>query len=256
MTNHERERSNREQDASARRRCGGSAVRLLVLAALGCAVLPATTAGVHGDVPAKVYTYSINHPTHGTIGTYRNIVVDDGAQISVRNEIRVQVKVLLVVAHQEASDSREVWKQGRLVSFSGVTQENGKKTVITGEAEGQKFVVETPDGHKEAPASVFPNNPWSKNILQAKVLLGTKSGKLYKVHTGPGEAREVKVGEKAVPVEYFRVDGDAKYELWFDKRGIAVKFTEIDEKGVITFKLIEETVQPANSAAATPPSKG
>ena len=242
--------------AAARRGFGGGALRVLALAALGCGVLPATTAGLRSDVPEKIYTYSINHPTHGKIGTYRNIIVDDGAQVSVRNEIRVEVKILLVVAHQEVSDSREIWKQGRLVSFSGVTQENGKKTEITGEAEGQKFVVETPNGHKEAPASVFPNNPWSKNILNAKVLLGTKSGKLYNVHTGPGEAREVKVGEKAVPVEYFRVDGDAKYELWFDKRGIAVKFTEIDDKGVITFNLVEETVQPANSAAAIPPSKG
>lgn len=244
------------QGTVRRPRFGGTMARALALAALGCAVLPATTAGVRSDVTEKVYTYSVIHPTHGKIGTYRNRVVDDGKQTTVRNEIRVEVKILLVVAHEETSDTREVWKQGRLVSFSGVTQENGKKTTVTGEADGSKFLVETADGSKEAPADVYPNNPWSKKILSAKMLLGTKSGKLYRVHASSGEPRDVQLGERTVPTEYYRVEGDATYELWFDKRGIAVKFSETDHNGLITFNLIEETVQPASSAAAAPASKG
>jgi hypothetical protein len=245
-----------ERGCGRLRRRGYAALRALSLAAVGCAILPVTTAGVHGDVPEKVYTYSVNHPTHGNIGTYRNGIVDSGAQVVVRNEIRVQVKVLVVVAHEEASDSREMWRSGRLVSFSGVTQENGRKTVVTGEAEGPKFVVETPQGPKEAPASVYPSNPWSRAILKAKVLLGTKSGNLYRVHTGAGEPRSVVVGEKTIATEYFKVEGDAQYELWFDERGVAVKFTEIDKNGVITFNLVEETVQPANASAATSTPRG
>jgi hypothetical protein len=247
---------NREKGTAGRTHFGRTAARAFALAAAGYIAVPATTAGVHSDVPEKVYTYSVNHPTHGNIGTYRNRVVDDGKQISVRNEIRVEVKVLLVTAHQEASDTREMWKQGRLVSFSAVTQENGKKTTVTGEADGSKFLVEAPDGRKEAPADVYPNNPWSTKILNAKVLLGTKSGKLYRVHASSGERRDVQIGDKTVATEYFRVDGDATYELWFDKRGVAVKFSETDHNGLITFNLIEETVQPASSAATAPASKG
>jgi Domain of unknown function (DUF6134) len=230
--------------------------RLLGVAAIGAVLLPAATGGVRGDVPEKIYTYSIIHPTHGDIGTYRNAILDDGARIAVKNEIQVQVKVLLIVAHSEKSKSEEIWKNGRLVSFSGVTQENGKKTVVTGEAEGSKFVVEAPDGPKEAPASVFPNNPWSKAILKATVLLGTKSGKLYQVHATPGEKREITIGGRSVTTDYVRVDGDAKYELWFDERGVAVKFTEIAEHGVITFNLKSESVQPASAAAKSAADKG
>jgi hypothetical protein len=218
--------------------------------------MPAAIGGVQGDVPEKVYTYTINHPTHGDIGTYRNNIVDDGSRIAVRNEINVQVKVLLIVAHKETSKSEEIWKGGRLISFSGETQENGKKTVVTGEAEGSKFVVEAPDGQKEAPASVFPNNPWSKDILKASVLLGTKSGKLYDVHAAPAEKREITVGGRSVMTEYVRVDGDAQYELWFDERGIAVKFAEFGEHGKITFSLVSETAEPARAAAGSAADKG
>ena len=233
-----------------------AAKRLLSVAAMGVALMPAATGGVHGDVPEKVYTYSINHPTHGDIGVYQNSILDDGAEISVRNEIQVQVKVLLIVAHDETTKSKEIWKDGRLISFSGMTQENGKETVVTGEAEGAKFVVEAPDGLKEAPASVFPNNPWSKAILNATVLLGTKSGKLYNVYAEPAELRDITVGDRSVTTEYVRVLGDAKYELWFDKRGVVVKFTEIGENGVITFNLVNETVQPASASAKSAGSSG
>jgi len=230
--------------------------RFLGAITIGVALMPAATGGVRGDVPAKIYTYSINHPTHGDIGTYKNTILDDGARIAVKNEIDVQVKVLLIVAHRETSKSKEVWKDGRLMSFTGETQENGKKTVVTGEAEGSKFVVDAPDGQKEAPASVFPNNPWSKAILNATVLLGTKSGKLYRVHALPTEKREITVEGRSVMTDYVRVEGDAKYELWFDERGIAVKFAEHDEKGLITFVLKDEAVQPASAAAKSPADKG
>lgn len=230
--------------------------RVLAAGAIGAALMPAATGGVQGDVPEKVYTYSIIHPTHGDIGTYKNTILDDGARISVNNEIQVQVKVLLIVAHQEMSKSEEIWKSGRLMSFAGETQENGKKTVVTGEAEGAKFVVDAPDGQKEAPASVFPNNPWSRAILKATVLLGTKSGKLYRVHALPAEKRDITVNGSTVTTDYVRVEGDAKYELWFDERGVAVKFTEIDENGVITFDLKSETVQPASASAKGAADKG
>lgn len=230
------------------------ALRVVGLLAFALVLTPATTGGVHGDVPEKVYVYSINHPKHGEIGTFSNTILDSGSQISVNNVIDVKVRVLLVVAHKELSENEEVWKDGRLVSFNGTTKENGKKTVVTGEAEGSKFVVEAPDGRKDAPANVFPNNPWTKNILNATVLLGTKTGELYWVKADPPQPQEVTLGDRTVQTQYYRVHGDATYELWFDERGIAVKFTETDDYGTISFYLTDETVKPASASAQ--PAKG
>lgn len=240
---------NRVRRSEKRRQVSRYCARFFGVAAMGLAFLPAATGGVHGDVPEKIYTYSVNHPKYGDIGTFKNSILDDGTEISVRNEIDVQVKVLLVVAHKENTKSEELWKQGRLVSFSGTTQENGKKTVVTGEAEGNKFLVEAPDGTKVAPATVYPNNPWSKAILKASVLLGTKTGRLYNVRAEPGESRSVDLKGRSVQTEYYRVDGDARYELWFDDRGIAVKFTEVDHYGKITFELVDESIRPASAQA-------
>lgn len=223
------------------------------LAALvgACLVMPGLTGGVQGDVPEKVLTYAVHHPIHGNIGTYTNIIRDTGAEVSVRNEFRVQVKVLLVVAHKEVGSSKETWKNGRLVSFESETQENGEKIGVNGRANGEKFVIESPNGPREAPADVYPNNPWTMNILKASVLLGTKSGVLYNVSASEGVKKDLKFAGRTVTTDYFLVDGDAKYELWFDERGIPLKFSEIGDNGTITFKLAEK--QPSDS---TPVIKG
>lgn len=213
--------------------------------------MPGVIGGVQGDVPEKVLTYAVHHSTHGKIGTYTNIIRDTGAEATVRNEFRVQVKVLLVVAHKEVGSSKETWKNGRLVSFESKTQENGEKTGVQGRAAGEKFVIETADGSREAPADVFPNNPWTKDILKASVLLGTKSGILYNVSASEGVKKDLELAGKTVTTDYFLVDGDAKYELWFDERGVPLKFSEIGDKSVITFKLAEN--QPTDS---TPVIKG
>ena len=225
------------------------ASRLLCAVAIATILVPATADSVHGDVFEKVYTYSINHRKYGHIGTYINRIIDDGGQITVNNEIDIKVKVFLAVAHSEESKSKETWKDGRLISFYDVTKENGRKTVVTGKAEGSKFIVDAPDGEKEAPAGIFPNNPWSKAILKAPLLLGTKTGKLYKVYPKPPVARDITLGDRNIATEYVRVFGDKQYQLWFDTRGVAVQFTEIGDHGVITFKLVDESTRRVDSGA-------
>ncbi|MEM9682938.1 MAG: hypothetical protein AAF942_06715, partial [Pseudomonadota bacterium] len=86
------------------------------------------------------------------------------------------------------------------------------------------------------------------------VLLGTKTGELYWVKADPPEPQEVKLGDRTVQTQYYHVHGDATYDLWFDERGIPVKFTETDDYGTITFYLIDESVKPASASAQ--PAKG
>lgn len=212
------------------------------VAALGAACLlsPSVIGSVHGDVPDRVFAYSVHHPIHGEIGSYTNRIEDRGDEVSVRNEIRIVVKILFAVAYAQNGDNKEVWRNGRLVSYRGVTQENGEEIEITGQADGKRFVIETPEGRIQAPAHVSPNNPWSMGILKASVLMGTKSGSLYNVQVAGGEKRTIKVGARDVETRYYKVDGDAQYELWFDDRGVPVKFTDRHDNGLITFKLVDQ----------------
>ena len=221
---------------------------MLAGAAMVCLFMPAGTGGVNGSIPKKVYTYSVNHPTHGDIGTYTNTIEQIGDETTVLNEVRVRVKVLVVVAYDHTGDSKELWREGRLVSIDSVNRENGKESVVKGHAQGGKFIVETPKGRVEAPGSVVPNNPWSMNILKAKLLLGTSTGNLYNVTASSGEEQTIKLGDRSVKTQYYKVSGDADYEIWFDDKGVPVKFTESTKDGVIAFRLTQGQKKPAKQA--------
>jgi hypothetical protein len=221
--------------------------RVVLIVMAGWIAMPATVGtGAWGDVPAKVYTYRVIHPVYGDIGTYTNIIEDRGSEISVRNRFRVAVKVLFAVAYEQKGDNKELWRDGRIVSFEGNMQKNGKKSIVSGYAEGDKFIIDAARGRTVAPGNVYPNNPWSPKILGARVLMGTGSGKLYNVKSSEGDERVININGERLKTRYFKVDGDARYELWFDESGVPVKFTDIGDDATITYRLSARTSMPVS----------
>lgn len=237
------------------RRTGRIFFALSVIA--GWAVAPGSLGGgAFGDIPAKVYDYRVVHPVYGDIGSYTNIIEDRGDEISVRNKFRVQVKVLFAVAYEQKGENSELWRAGRIVSFEGKTRKNGKKSAVRGYADGESFIIDGKRGRVVAPANVFPNNPWSTNILTTDTLMGTSSGTLYRVKSTEGAERVIQVDGKPVKTRYFKVDGDAQYEIWFDESGVPVKFTDIGKDTTITYRLARRSVKVApkvyNSSIVNP----
>ncbi len=212
--------------------------------------------GALGDIPAKVYEYRVVHPVYGDIGSYTNIIEDRGAEISVRNKVRVTVKVLFAVAYDQRGENSELWRNGRIVSFEGNMRKNGKKSTVRGYADGEKFIVEGKRGTVEAPANVFPNNPWSTNILATNTLMGTGSGKLYRVRSTKGAEQVIQIDGKHLKTQYFKVEGDAQYEIWFDEAGVPVQFADIGKDTTITYQLARRAAtavpQVYKSSIATP----
>jgi hypothetical protein len=201
------------------------AVRVLLLAFVGWIAMPAAVGGgAWGEVPAHVYSYRVIHPIYGDIGSYTNIIENRGTETAVRNKFRVTVKILFAVAYEQKGDNSELWRDGRMVSFEGSMKKNGKRSKIRGYAQGDKFVIEGTRGKVVAPGNVFPNNPWVKS--------------------SEGDERVIDINGKTVKTRYFKVDGDARYELWFDETGVPVKFTDIGDDVTITYRLVRRTTQP------------
>src|SRR6185312_9926525 len=105
-----------------------------------------------------------------------NVVKDIGDHVQIDTELHVAVKLLGVVVHREDAARTETWQGGRLVRFDGVTETNGTKLAIHGEARGDQFVVTTPSGTITAPATVHPSNPWAAKVLDTDMMMSVKSG--------------------------------------------------------------------------------
>ena len=208
---------------------------LIALFVAAAATIPSARAEVTG--PAGTYTYTIKHPDHGDIGTYVNKISRNSDSVSVSTDINVLVKVAFVPVYRLEADRREVWRNGRLVSYSSVTRKNGNEIRVSGKAEGDKFVIDTPSGRIDAPADVFPMNPWSQAITKADAVIASESGKVYDARLAGSDQKTITVNGQQIATRHYQVAADTRHELWFDQQGRLIQFATNDEGKTISFVL-------------------
>jgi hypothetical protein len=184
--------------------------------------------------------YTVHHSRYGDIGTYSNAVERTGDATTVTTEAHIKVSILGVVFYRQDVAREERWNGDRLVFFHGVTTVNGKPYELNGDAEGDRFVLMSPDGPTVAPASVRIANPWSANLLRGDTLLTPDRGRIENVQMKGGEETTVTINGRAMRAKRYeidRVDGQKRYDVWLDDRGTPVMFTTYNPNGSITFTL-------------------
>jgi len=190
--------------------------------------------------PQKL-VYSIHHSRYGTIGTYTNTVARNGDDTTVTTEIRIAVGFFGITLFRQEASRQEHWSGERLVSFHGVTTTNGNAVELNGSAQGDHFVLNTPNGETVAPANVRLANPWSPGFLGGNVLVTPDRGRLDEVRVSGGDAMSLSVAGRQVRAkryDVFLLDGRKKYEIDLDEHGTPVQFVLFNPDGAsVTFSL-------------------
>ncbi|HEY4265245.1 MAG TPA: DUF6134 family protein [Micropepsaceae bacterium] len=218
--------------------------------AKGLRILPAALAmaafallsPAHSAAPAvQRLTYSVHHSRYGTLGTYTNAVTKSGDMTTVNTEVHIQLSILGVVLYRQEAMRQERWNAGRLVAFHGVTTVNGRSFEMNGAAQGERFVMMSPDGEITAPASVKIANPWSSEVLRGDTLLTPDRGRMENVQVKAAENTSIPINGRAMPAKRYeidRLDGQKRYEIWMDDGDIPVMFTLYNPNGSVTFTLM------------------
>lgn len=204
--------------------------------------------------PAGTYEYEVRHGSLGRIGSYTNEIRHQDGGTVVETEVDISAKVLFVRVAREKAERRQFWQDGRLVAYDSVTWSGSKESVTKGRAEGDRFVLEGPKGRVVGPAGLFPINPWSMAIVEAPVLMGEKNGTLHPIK-GVEENREtITIDGREVETRHFKLIGHRDEEIWFDQRGVAVKFATDYKGDSITFTLTNW--EPAEGLQSTGAAQG
>jgi hypothetical protein len=203
---------------------------LVAAAAIGCS-WPAAAQSVHQML------YKVVHATYGDIGTYRNVVQTTGNTTIVRTTVHLKVTMLGILMHQEDAERVEEWQNNRLISFHGVTTRGDKTMVVTGQAHGDKFVINSPLGTFTAPATVQPANPWSANCLKSTTMMRVDTGRVETVSVSGGQQTTVQLDGTQVPAREYEIGGRESIRIWIDRQGTPVEFSADDKSGRITFVL-------------------
>ncbi len=131
-------------------------VRSVVAMTLALAACVASRAAI-----AATYTYKVEHPKFGEIGTYADTVERYGDRLSIETSLHLEVRALGVRVYREEGYRVASWEGDRLVSFYSRTDTNGEGVEVHGEADGDVFQIDGPAGRVTAPANVQPSNPWA-----------------------------------------------------------------------------------------------
>ena len=184
--------------------------------------------------------YRVQHSRYGNIGTYSNAVEKAGNLTTVTTEAHIAVSVLGVVLYRQDIARQERWNADRLVAFHGVTTVNGKTIELNGSADGDRFVLMSPNGPIVAPASVRIANPWSADVLRGDTLLTPDRGRIENVQVKTTEETSLAINGRATRTKHYeinRLDGTKRYEVWLDDQGTPVQFITYNPNGMVTFTL-------------------
>jgi len=203
--------------------------------------LLAVLALLAGAIPAfaqeKIYSYSIVHPSYGTIGTFTESIARSNGTTRIDSHVRVAVKVLGILVHQEDGDHTEIFRGDRLVSLRGTTITNGKRLDVRGEAQGEHFVVTTPTGVIEAPADVAPSDPWLLKGRGVGTVVLIKTGRIIRMVVTGGEPAMVPLQGVMVATRHFMAHGEKQQEVWLNDHDVPIKFRSVENGTPVDFIL-------------------
>lgn len=195
---------------------------LLIRAAVVC--VPLILCASAATASTRILDYDVEHPWLGRIGTYVNRIVRDGATTTVMSRLRVAARILGIVLHREDADRVEVWRDGRLVYFNGVTVINGMPFRVHGAARGNGFVVTSPNGTAIAPATVSSNNPWSCAFIHGTTIFAVNTGTVEPGRVTGGEPVTLTIGGRSLRVWHYRVESARTHaNVWLDRDCVPVK---------------------------------
>lgn len=131
----------------------------------------------------------------------------DGFTLQTR--ARFELTLLRIQALDYDHQNRERWRSGCLESIESRTRQNGKDYRVTGRAAADGFLVEGQEGHQRLAACVGTFSYWDKRrLLSQSKLLNAQTGEYLAVETTPLGPGSVRLGEREVPVDRYRLEGE------------------------------------------------
>jgi len=120
-------------------------------------------------------------------------------------------------------DTREVWRDGYLVSLSGTTKDDGTRKTVSAERDGDVLRIDGSAFQGAVPAGIIPSSHWNVREARAERMLSTESGKLIDMQVRSLGRETLSVNGQEISARKYFLDADIDVTLWYDETGRWVK---------------------------------
>lgn len=155
------------------------------------------------------------------IGTHEVAFEKNNDELHIEAVTQIRIKFLFFNAFKFDYISNEVWQDGKLISLSSYTDDNGKKTEVIMEYGSDLVTAKTEDDAftNSLGFPIITTNHWNPNVLNAEVVLNTITGKSNQVEIS-------QVGWEMVPTDdgerraiHHKYDGELNnISSWYDEK--------------------------------------
>lgn len=198
---------------------------LIRSAAFALAAIIATTT-FQAQAANKTLSYTVQRDGKN-IGTHTYNISDRGDETLVEVTTDIKVKVLFVTAYKFIHASKEVWKNGQLVSLSSTTDDDGTAKELNAAAAGSKFTLDSKvkgaERRQHADGPLIPASLWKRDIVTQSRVLNTLDGTVMKIDVEDMGQDTVQAGGADVQAHHYSITGELTRELWFNAAGDLVR---------------------------------
>lgn len=190
-----------------------------------------------GSAPAASIMPMAGFPPTGTfryvvmrngepIGTHEMQFRRDGDSYDVLTRIDIAVKVLGITAYRFETQSTEQWTDGKLVSFTARSNDNGKMHDVLVKPDGDDALWVTENGvRKLFPDVSLVGTLWNPATLRQTRLIDPVDGKLRQVTILDHGIETITVRGKPMAARHVTVIGKSwRREVWYGPDGSLVHF--------------------------------
>jgi len=155
------------------------------------------------------------------IGEHRFSIAagQDAAEYTLISEAAFAVRMLGVTVYRYRHRAVERWRGDCLVALSSETDDDGQRSSVNAEQQGETFRVVTPAA-QTARGCVMSFAYWNPALRGQHRLINAQTGRIEAVTVTPVEDGSVGPGDRAQPARGWRISGPGRpIVVWYSAQG-------------------------------------
>jgi hypothetical protein len=196
--------------------------------------------GFHMTSLAQAQTWDFDVSMNGKpIGEHQFILSNlENGDFHLKSEATFNVKFLSINVFKYHHQSDEIWSSNCLKQFEAKTQENSKKTLVSGIKDQNVFKVIAQKPLEISQSCVMTFAYWNPKILQQQKLLNPQTGEYLASNIAFLGKENIVVKGQSKSAEHYKIDTQKfKIDIWYSLEGEWLALQSLTSDGRIDYAL-------------------
>ena len=150
------------------------------------------------------------------VGVHRFELSEQGDAQRLQSEANFKYRFLFVTAYTYEHSASEKWSGNCLTALDATTNANGKRSAVTGELDGDVFVLDGSEQQRALPQCVMTFAYWNPEFLEQQRLLNPQTGEYLDVSVEEVGSEQLEIRGLTVPATRFKLTAaNIDVTLWY-----------------------------------------